>query len=125
MVNPSAKPYIDARRLTLDPRDLLLVRSDIPWTKKDMADFDTKLRKLYPEWKGVVLMTGTDQTIEKLPVEKAYHLYLRLKAVFEDDFQKKLQLLTQLRGENDQIKHLLDVLLKERNDGARDGEERS
>lgn len=119
MVNPSAPPYIDARKLTLDPRDLLLVRTDIPWTKKDMEAFDKKLRELYPEWKGIVLMMGTDQAMEKLPTPMAYHLYLRLKAIFEDDFQGKLKMLMELRGESDQLQKLLGSMLQEKGSDGR------
>lgn len=112
MVKPGSRPYIDARKLTLDERDLLLVRTDLKWSKADMASFDAKLRKLYPGWKGIVLMTGTDQMIEKLPTPVAFHLYLRLKAVFEDGFQEKLLALAELRGESDQLKKLLESLMK-------------
>lgn len=87
IVDPNTnKAYIDMRRLTIEPNDLIILRTDVEWTVEDMLRFDNEMHNTYPEWGGTIIMMRTDESLEKVPALAVRALYEKLRPQFDPEY---------------------------------------
>lgn len=79
-----AQQYIDVHAITIEPKDLIILRSDAPVRAHDLKELQETVLSSNPEWRGGLLVLKTDETIEKLDVTSLHNLYELLKSMFTD-----------------------------------------
>lgn len=77
------KNYSDLHALSVGIDEIVILRSDEPLTRAMYENMHKAFREATPGWRGMVLVMGLDQSLEKMTPTAVYDLYQALKLKFE------------------------------------------